>query len=86
MRNAVQRPTIVSRAISASAWRACVQRAIGRDRDEGIEDWIEPLDASQAFAGEFKRRQAAIANLFGSFGQGEHGSFRQSNYNHAENS
>ncbi len=50
-----------------------LQREIGGDGDEGVENGIESLDARQAFAREFERRQAASANLFGGFGEREHG-------------
>ena len=40
-----------------------VESGVGRDRDEGVERWVELVDARQAIAGEFNGRDGAVANL-----------------------
>ncbi len=74
-RNAVQWPTIVSCCDFGFGPARLIQRGVGGDGDEGIEDRIKPLNTVETFASQFERRQAAILNLSCSFDQGNHGSY-----------
>ena len=71
-RNAVQWAAILAAHDFGFGLARLFERKIVRDRNERVEDRIQPLDARQALACEFNRREPAGANLFRGVSEAEH--------------
>jgi len=61
--NAVERAAPFSAENFLLGTPGLVESGIGRDRDEGVERWVELVDAREAIAGKFNGRDGAVANF-----------------------
>ena len=62
-RNSVQRPTVVSTVDFFFRTTRISESRLGQHGDKRIQLWIQMLDALQAIARQFHRRNSASANL-----------------------